>query len=215
MAILLMGFAGAHRRGELVALTLADVTLHKSDGLHVRLRSSKTDQEARGQVKELPFGRDPITCSPCAYVRWRQILHASDTATDGAARRAVLPVLRRLADAAAIVGTEEDSTAQHCCRGVRLPDPADLERALFPAVHKTGTIVEAAMSGDAVAAMIRRRATQAGFTPAQTQQLGGTHCGRVSSPRPSGPARTPTPSCAKPGTARQGCSRSTRGRTHP
>ena len=75
-----MGFAGAHRRSELVALTLADVTLHPTDGLHVRLRRSKTDQEARGTVKALPYGRDPVTCPPCAYVRWRQILHAWDTA---------------------------------------------------------------------------------------------------------------------------------------
>ena len=173
MAILLLGFAGAHRRGELVALTLADVTLHKSDGLHVRIRSSKTDQEARGQVKALPFGRDPITCAPCAYVRWRQILHAWDTAAIGGGRRAVLPVLRRLADAASIGGTVEDSAAQHCCRGVRFPEPMDPDRALFPAVHKTGAIAVRAMSGDAVAAMIRRRADQAGFTPAQTQLMGG------------------------------------------
>ena len=201
MAILLMGFAGAHRRGELVALTLADVTLHKSDGLHVRIRSSKTDQEARGQVKALPFGRDPITCPPCAYVRWRQILHASDTATDGAARRAVLPVLRRLADAATIVGTEEDSTAQHCCRGVRFPDPVDPERALFPAVHKTGAIGEAAMSGDAVAAMIRRRADPGRVHPRPNTATGGTFTavgfrhrglpGRRGRPRHHAPNRAP------------------------
>ena len=43
MALLLMGFAGAHRRSELVALTLADVTLHFTDGLHVRLRRSKVE----------------------------------------------------------------------------------------------------------------------------------------------------------------------------
>jgi site-specific recombinase XerD len=173
MAILVMGFAGAHRRSELVALTLADVTLHKSDGLHVRIRSSKTDQEARGQMKALPFGRDPATCPPCAYVRWRQILHAADTADDRAARRAVLPVLRRLAGAATSGGTVGDSMAQHCCRGVRFSDPVDPDRALFPAVHKTGAIGKAAMSGDAVAAMIRRRADQAGFTPAQIQLMGG------------------------------------------
>ena len=71
MALLLMGFAGAHRRSELVALTLADVTPHPTDGLHVRLRTSKTDQEAKGTVKALPYGRDPVTCPPCAYVRWR------------------------------------------------------------------------------------------------------------------------------------------------
>ena len=76
-ALLLMGFAGAHRRSELTALTLEDVTLHPSDGLHVRLRRSKTDQEARGTVTALPYGRDPATCPPCAYIQWRQILQAS------------------------------------------------------------------------------------------------------------------------------------------
>jgi len=44
---------------------------------------------------------------------------------------------------------------------------------LFPTVHKTGAIGELGMSGDAVAAMIRRRADQAGFSSAQTQRLGG------------------------------------------
>lgn len=71
MALLLMGFAGAHRRSELVALTLADVTVNRTDGLHVRLRSSKTDQEAHGSVKALPYGRDPATCPPCAHNRSR------------------------------------------------------------------------------------------------------------------------------------------------
>ena len=47
MAILLMGFAGASRRSELVALTLADVTVHKSDGMHGRLRSSKPTRKRR------------------------------------------------------------------------------------------------------------------------------------------------------------------------
>ena len=44
---------------------------------------------------------------------------------------------------------------------------------MFPTVHKTGAIGTGAMSGDAVNEMIRRRADQAGFTPAQTQLLGG------------------------------------------
>ena len=88
MAVLLMGFAGAHRRGELTALTLADITLHPTDGVLVRLRTSKTDQEAHGTVTALPYGRDPVTCPPCAYLRWRQILTAWDTAAGGAGRRA-------------------------------------------------------------------------------------------------------------------------------
>jgi len=169
MAILLMGFAGAHRRSELVALTMADVKLHKTDGLHVRLRSSKTDQEARGQVKALPFGRDPVTCPPCAYVRWREVLHAWDTADPTGRRPAVLTVLRRQADSNGGGGEQ----SPHCCRTVRLPEPADPARPLFRSVHATGAIRATALTGHAVNEMIRRRADRAGFTPAQTQQLGG------------------------------------------
>ena len=68
---------------------------------------------------------------------------------------------------------EEGETALHCCRTTRLPEPVDPGRAVFPTVHKTGAIGTGAMSGDAVNEMIRRRADQAGFTPAQTQQMGG------------------------------------------
>ena len=33
------------------------------------VRTSKTDQETHGQVKAVPYGRDPVTCPLCAYVR--------------------------------------------------------------------------------------------------------------------------------------------------
>ena len=55
-ALLLIGFAGAFRRAELAGLTVGDVMLHRTDGLHVRLRSSKTDQEALGRTVALPTG---------------------------------------------------------------------------------------------------------------------------------------------------------------
>ena len=171
------GFAGAHRRSELVALTLADITLHPTDGLHVRLRTSKTDQEARGTVKALPYGRDPVTCPPCAYMRWRQVLHAWDSTDPEGRRRAVMTVLRRQAAATATNlsggGDGEDLEVQHCCRGARLHEPADPARALFPPVHATGVIGATAMTGHAIAEMIQRRAASAGFTPAQVDQLGG------------------------------------------
>jgi len=61
----------------------------------------------------------------------------------------------------------------HCCRSTRLADPAGPARPLFPAVHKTGAIGARAMSGDAIAEMIQRRAAAAGFTPAQVEKLGG------------------------------------------
>ena len=129
-------------------------------------------------MKALPYGRDPVTCPPCAYVRWREVLHAFDTAPDGGARRAVMRVLRRQAATEAVGGggeqqPDEEQAVLHVCRTIRVPEPLDPGRAVFPTVHKTGAIGPAAMSGDAVNEMIRRRAQAAGFTPAQTALLGG------------------------------------------
>ncbi|RZL76956.1 MAG: integrase [Rhodococcus sp. (in: high G+C Gram-positive bacteria)] len=78
-ALLLMGFAGAFRRSELVGLEGADVSVHRHDGVHVRLRRSKTDQEGTGTVRALPFTDRHDSCPPCAYVRWAQVVAAFDT----------------------------------------------------------------------------------------------------------------------------------------
>ncbi|EGD41021.1 phage integrase [Nocardioidaceae bacterium Broad-1] len=63
-AVILLGFAGALRRSELANLTLADLE-PKPGGLLLRLRRSKTDPDARGQVVGIAPGRhrdtDPIT----------------------------------------------------------------------------------------------------------------------------------------------------------
>lgn len=77
-ALLLMGFAGAFRRSELAGLDVGDVTTHSHDGLHVRLRRSKTDQEGKGTVTALPFGSHPETCAPCAHARWVRHLSLAD-----------------------------------------------------------------------------------------------------------------------------------------
>ena len=50
-----LGFAGALRRSELVALTAADL-VEVPDGLRVTIRHSKTDQEGRGQEIAIPRG---------------------------------------------------------------------------------------------------------------------------------------------------------------
>ncbi len=48
-ALLLLGFAGAFRRSELVALTINDIE-RTSEGIKITIRKSKTDQEGKGQV---------------------------------------------------------------------------------------------------------------------------------------------------------------------
>jgi site-specific recombinase XerD len=55
-AILALGFSGAFRRSELVALDVGDLA-DAPEGLRVTIRKSKTDQEGRGQEIAIPHGR--------------------------------------------------------------------------------------------------------------------------------------------------------------
>ncbi len=52
-AMLLIGFAGAFRRSELIGLDVADVT-ETDDGLLLHIRRSKTDQEGHGRKVAIP-----------------------------------------------------------------------------------------------------------------------------------------------------------------
>ncbi|MCJ2023948.1 tyrosine-type recombinase/integrase [Methylobacterium sp. J-067] len=55
-ALLALGFAGAFRRSELVALDVADLR-DDPEGLRVMVRRSKVDQEGRGFEKAIPRGQ--------------------------------------------------------------------------------------------------------------------------------------------------------------
>jgi len=68
-ALLLVGFAGAFRRSELVSLDVADVSF-SGDGLVVTLRRGKTDQEGVGRKVGLPFGSNPLTCPVRSLRAW-------------------------------------------------------------------------------------------------------------------------------------------------
>ena len=69
-ALLLVGFAGAFRRGELVTLKVADVRWLVS-GIEVTVQRSKTDQEAIGRkVFILKSKRDSDCCPVRALARW-------------------------------------------------------------------------------------------------------------------------------------------------
>lgn len=68
-ALLLLGFAGAFRRSELVNLDVADVNMTR-DGVIITLRRSKTDQEGQGQKIGIPYGSNPATCPVRALEAW-------------------------------------------------------------------------------------------------------------------------------------------------
>lgn len=64
-ALVLLGYAGAFRRSELVAIDVAHIrTIGK---LVVHVPRSKTDQEGRGEKKHIPQATDSTICPVAAY----------------------------------------------------------------------------------------------------------------------------------------------------
>ena len=68
-ALILIGFAGAFRRSELVAINMDDIEKNR-DGLTITLKHSKTDQEGQGYKKGIPYGSNPDTCPVRAFEDW-------------------------------------------------------------------------------------------------------------------------------------------------
>ncbi len=71
-ALLLLGFAGAFRRSELVALNGEDLETTR-DGWIVRIRKSKTDQQGEGRAVGIPRGAEASTCPVEALSIWRTV----------------------------------------------------------------------------------------------------------------------------------------------
>ena len=68
-AIILLGFAGAFRRAEIVGLDVSDLAFGR-DGLTVTLRRSKTDQDGQGRKIGVPYGSNPDTCPVRTLQTW-------------------------------------------------------------------------------------------------------------------------------------------------
>jgi len=68
-ALVLAGFAAALRRSELVALDLEDMVF-RAEGVVLRLRRSKTDQEGAGVEVAIPCGAAELTCPVRALQVW-------------------------------------------------------------------------------------------------------------------------------------------------
>ena len=68
-ALILLGYAGAMRRSELVGLDVTDLAIAE-EGLVVMIRKSKTDQVGVGRKIGIPFGEHPETCPVRAVQAW-------------------------------------------------------------------------------------------------------------------------------------------------
>jgi site-specific recombinase XerD len=123
-ALLLIGFSGAFRRSELVALDVADVAVTR-DGLVIVIRRSKTDQEAEGRKLGIPYGSNLVTCPVRSFQDWlqqcgftegpllRPVDRFSKVATVRLSGAAVAQIVKRYATA---VGLKATNFAGHSLR---------------------------------------------------------------------------------------------------
>jgi integrase len=114
-AIILLGYASAMRRAEIVALTLADVE-PKPAGLLSNIRKSKMDQEGHGQVVAVAHGQHALTDPVAALGAWRAMrgetpgalftrIWASSVSLEPLSGHVVARMLRARAVAAGLDGT--------------------------------------------------------------------------------------------------------------
>jgi integrase len=69
--LILLGFAGALRRSEVVGLNVEDLNFG-GDGLTITLRRSKTDQSGEGRKIGIPYGSSPETCPVRVLQFWME-----------------------------------------------------------------------------------------------------------------------------------------------
>ncbi len=74
--LILLGFAGAFRRSELIGLNAEDCAFGK-DGLTVTLRRSKVDQDGAGRKIDIPYGSNPETCPVRTMQAWMELAGVS------------------------------------------------------------------------------------------------------------------------------------------
>jgi hypothetical protein len=68
----LLGFAAALRRSELVALNVEDLEFDTARGLKLTIRKSKTDQQQAGAQVAVPYARETDRCAVRALSQWPQ-----------------------------------------------------------------------------------------------------------------------------------------------
>ncbi|GAA5049882.1 site-specific integrase [Nocardia callitridis] len=155
---LLMGFAGALRRSELAGLRVADVRVSIDHGtgepiLLVHLPSTKTDPTGVAEQRvALPRGRRPQTCPVCAFADWVRLLE--------------IQVSEETLGVRAWLDENSQDPEIHRCHGFTgTPLAHHPDLPLFPTINRHGTIGATAMSGRAVAELVKRYAARAGLDP--------------------------------------------------
>jgi site-specific recombinase XerD len=145
-ALLLVGYAGAFRRTELVGIDLSDLTF-TGQGLIIRMRRGKADQEGRGDLRAIPHGENQDTCPVAALKSW--LLAAG--VTEGAVFRAVDRFGRvaslRLSDKAVARIIQKTAYSFHRRSGVTADEAERRSKLLAGHSLRAGFATSAAVAG--------------------------------------------------------------------
>lgn len=182
-AILLFGFATASRRSELAALTIADL-MWTSEGVVVRIRRSKEDQEGQGFIKTVPFGSNPDTCPVKTLRAWimaaglsegpvfRRVDRHDRLHADGLSGEAIAEIVRR---AVGRMGKTEGWSKRDIEAAMAQTGAHSLRSGYVTSVVQAGATEWQAMlvTGHRSPKMVRRYARPAtGFRHSPTRKLG-------------------------------------------
>jgi site-specific recombinase XerD len=138
-ALLLLGFAGAFRRSELVALDVEHLT-RREEGLSVLIASSKTDPEGRGQRVAIARVKDSPYCPVQAVADWfvageilagplfRRMRRGDKVARDRLSAQSVALVIK---DLALKIGLDPSRYAGHSLRSGFLTSAARNKASIF------------------------------------------------------------------------------------
>lgn len=144
-ALLLVGFAGGFRRSELVAIDVEDLEFTE-DGVIVRVRRSKTDQEGSGREVGIPFGSRPVTCPVRALRRWLRAADIGSGAVFVGVRHGRLTgrrlrgvdVARVVKSSSVLVGLDPATYSGHSLRSGLATSAAKAGRSEMSIMRQTG-----------------------------------------------------------------------------
>ncbi|MGJ7610669.1 MULTISPECIES: site-specific integrase [unclassified Variovorax] len=137
-ALLLIGFAGALRRSELVAIQCKDIT-HFEGGREIRLPRSKTDQEGVGRTVWIPHAKDSERCPVVALDEW--------LALSGINRGPVFRWVSRHGNLVGTKGLSSQSVALVVKRSVKRVHGATATKLVSGHSLRAGYCTEAALVG--------------------------------------------------------------------
>ena len=144
-ALILLGFAAALRRSELVALNVEDLNFVR-EGVVVHLRRSKTDQEGEGRTIGVPYGRTSA-CPVKAVRAWldaaqittgpvfRSVGKGGGIGTDRLTAQSVALIVKRYAEA---VGLSAPAFSGHSLRSGLVTSAAQAGVATHKIMAQTG-----------------------------------------------------------------------------